>query len=44
MTVSGTSRTSESLGRLPEVGAPMMTELEPVTGLGGTVRSSSRMS
>ncbi len=29
---------------LAEVGAPMITELEPVIGLGGRARSSSRMS
>ena len=43
-TLSGTSRTSESLGSLPLDFMPMITELEPVTGLGGTERSSKRMS
>jgi len=42
--LSGTSRTSESLGILPPCSIPMMTELEPEAGLGGSDRSSSKMS
>src|SRR5271165_2227975 len=44
LTSSGTRWTSESLGSLPLDCMPMITELDPVTGLGGTERSSNRMS